>query len=270
MYYILSFSIPLILGLILFKPLSRLLEKSEFTELNFRGKEIPIGMGIHLILVFIITILGIGRLIDMKDSSYLLSTGIAFMGFLGIIDDFLGDKHSKGFKGHIKSLLKGELTTGGLKAIGGFGIAFLLSINMKNTDIGEIILNTFLIALFANIINLFDLRPGRASKAFIFFLLIFAIMLKDNSYYNYILIFLGGIIAYINKDLKALVMLGDTGANAMGISLGILAAISLNIEIKIGLLLFLIILNLVSEFVSFTKIIERVKIFKFIDELGRK
>ena len=38
------------------------------------------------------------------------------MGLVGIYDDLIGDKEVKGLKGHFISFLKGNPTTGGIKA----------------------------------------------------------------------------------------------------------------------------------------------------------
>jgi len=126
-----------------------------------------------------------------------------------------------------------------------------------------------LISLFTNLINLFDLRPGRASKVFLVLsvLLISTSLIKS---YNYLLFsILGIVIAYIPYDLKAKVMMGDTGSNVLGITLGIYCAITHSFTIKLIYLGILIILHIISEFYSFSKIISNNKFLSFLDNLGR-
>ena len=268
MEYILFFIISFLLSLILFPMIFTMLKDADFMETNFRKERIPIGMGLLFVITSPILIILIGNYLNIKLESFVISFGIISMGLVGLIDDFLGNKDDKGFKGHIKALLKGRLTTGGLKAISGFGIAFLVSLSISN-GLSNIVLNTFMIALFTNIINLFDLRPGRACKVFLLFLCILAIFMNNTEYIYLYIIILAVILGYIRKDLKALVMLGDTGSNAMGISLGIIAALSTGFEFRIIITLILVILHVISEFYSFTKIIEKVKLLKFFDDMGR-
>lgn len=255
-----------------FRYIKDMLKKSNFTQINYRGEEIPIGMGIVFVILSPILIILVSLLTRISIiESLLISFGIMAMGFVGIIDDFLGNKDAKGFKGHIKAIFRGELTTGGFKAVVGFIIAFLISFLIYlifNGRIIDIFINTLLISLFTNIINLFDLRPGRACKVYLFFLIIINLFVFKITFNSLILFSI--ILGYIRKDLKAEVMLGDTGSNSLGISLGIIAAILCPIEVRIGFLISLLILHVISEFFSFSAIIEKNRALKFLDDLGRR
>ena len=168
----------------------------------------------------------------------------------------------------IKSFFKGKLTTGAMKAGTGFLISLFISIIISENLI-EIIVNTFLIALFTNSINLFDLRPGRAIKVF---LLLSVIMLFSNesNEYNFILFSLYGILLiYLPMDLKGIAMMGDIGSNVLGMTLGVYCAFTHNIMIKSIYLFTLLLIHIIAEKISFSKIIENNKILNFIDNLGR-
>ncbi len=274
MEYILFFLISIAVSIGAFHMIYHMLQNADFTETNYRNEKIPIGMGLLFVIISPILIILAGKYMNLEYESFIISFGIVSMGLMGIMDDFLGTKDDKGFKGHIKALLKGRLTTGGLKAVSGFGIAFLISLSISGDvysveNVGNIVLNTFMIALFTNIINLFDLRPGRACKAYLFLMAISAVFASADTYYFIYVILFGVILGYIRKDLKAMVMLGDTGSNAMGVSLGVLTAFSAPMSFRLTITIVLIALHLVSEFYSFTKIIEKVRLFKFIDDLGR-
>lgn len=247
-----------------------MLVEAKCTGLNYRGEDIPVGLGVGYVIAQVVTIM-VSNIYFKQDFKvvYGLAVGILSMGFVGLMDDLIGDKDTKGFKGHIKSLLKGKLTTGGLKAISGFGVAFLISLSISDgiLDTG---VNTFLIALFTNIINLFDLRPGRACKAFLFFAVATMVTSALGSYQFLMLSAVGVILAYIGYDLGAKSMLGDVGSNAMGITLGVYCASTSSLRVKAVYLSVLIILHLVSEFSSFTKIIEKNRVLKAIDQFGRR
>lgn len=204
------------------------------------------------------------------DKSIILSYFVCMIiiEFIGIIDDFIDATERKRFKGHIKDLLKGRLTTGGLKAVVGLVLATLFSLSITNNYI-EIIINVFLITLFTNIINLFDLRPGRTNKVFILIstILVVTAYIKD---YNFIIYgSLEVILVYIRYDLKAKSMMGDVGSNSLRMTLGIFCVLSQTLTVKIIYLTILIVLHIISEFSSFSKIIKNNEILNYLDNIGR-
>lgn len=240
---------------------------------NYLDHNIPVSGGISfpisLLLVFLFFIL-ISRY-DAGLDTYLI--GIIAISFLGFIDDMLGQRDTLGFKGHFGALFKGKLTTGGLKALGGGLVAFFLALSLMveepGSSWGEIILNTFIIALFTNMLNLLDLRPGRALKGYLFFLIIIVIMAAGQVNWLLITSLLGIVIAYFPLDLKARVMMGDAGSNVLGLSLGYFSVLFLSLPCRIGILLFLIAIHIYTEKFSLTRTIERVPWLRVIDQLGR-
>ena len=92
---------------------------------NYRGDEVFIGLGIvwFIWLVFFwvgahsLSLLGFAQ---PRWVTYLLPLFPLVAGAcaFGLFDDWVGDQNSKGFKGHLRALKKGILTTGGLKMIG--------------------------------------------------------------------------------------------------------------------------------------------------------
>lgn len=267
---ILSFFISMILSIIGIPFLLNMLKDNNCLCINYKNEEIPSSMGLLFIIVQTITLSLMNLFIAEDLRHYVLIYLVAFIliGLVGLLDDLVGDKNVKGFKGHIKSLLKGKLTTGGLKASVGFLVALIISLYISNSII-ETIINTLLISLFTNLINLFDLRPGRASKVFI----LVSIILLITSWYNDLSIllfsFFGILFRYLPIDLKANAMMGDIGSNSLGITLGAYCAITHDLKIKIIYLVVLIVVQMLSEFVSFSKIIEKNKFLRYIDNLGR-
>ena len=206
--------------------------------------------------------------------------------FFGWLDDRFGKRGDGGFKGHIKSLLRGKLTTGMVKVLG-IGFASLaVSIFLLGTNILFVILATCAIALSANLINLFDLRPTRASKAYLFSLTqvalisictILVIALVTNLWNPWQIItqelihliwMTGPVCAIWSFDAGEQAMLGDAGANPAGALLGLFAVSGLFILLPIYVLAVLT-LNLISEKVSFTAVIEHTPILKKVDMWGR-
>lgn len=138
-------AIPLIHGLLI---------NNNCTALNYKKQDIPIGMGLAFVLVQSIVILGFSLYKNSIDNFVLFYViSILIIGLIGIIDDLIGEKEVKGFKGHIASLLKLKLTTGGLKLIVGGSVALIISLAISE-NIFELIVNVFIISLFTNLINL--------------------------------------------------------------------------------------------------------------------
>jgi UDP-N-acetylmuramyl pentapeptide phosphotransferase/UDP-N-acetylglucosamine-1-phosphate transferase len=65
-------------------------------------------------------------------------------------------------------------------------------------------------------------------------------------------------------------MLGDTGANFLGGLFGGIVVLGGSIRLLLMVLIVSVILQIIAEKVSFTKIIEENEFLKFIDDLGRK
>lgn len=249
-------------------PIERLYIDFGFMKENYKGESIPNSMGI----IFVFNILSVSPLLLIIESKstypqiLIFVLGIFVMGFAGLIDDFMGGKDVKGFKGHIKMLIKGKFTTGGLKAVFGGLIAILVSlIVFENT--ADFFINIILISLFTNFINLLDLRPGRALKTFLI-LSVPLLVFLNNIFKSIILSSIGASLAYLPYDIKGKSMLGDIGANSLGITLGI-AATAFPLNIKIAIVIFLAAANLYSEKYSISTLICGNKILNFIDELGR-
>ena len=260
-----------LIGTYLMIPLFKnLLVESNCIRPNYKGEMIPVSMGIVFLPMIIIN--GIILAFFTVDAVsmlclFLFIFGIMAMFFAGIIDDTIGNRDVSGLKGHFKSLFKGKLTTGGFKALFGGFVGIIISVSISK-NITDIVINTLIISLSTNLMNLFDLRPGRAIKVYL--VIMISIFTTLTGYIKILpLIILPNVLAYFNFDLKAKAMMGDTGSNVLGISIGILMAFGYTLNVRIGWLVFLILIHLLTEKFSLTKIIEKNKVLNFIDRLGR-
>ncbi len=240
---------------------------------NYLGQVIPVSAGLSFFMTVMLVYLFIFGFFTKTDVIFsIFLTGIIGISFLGFIDDMLGNRDTTGLKGHFKALFKGKMTTGGLKAIGGGVIALYLAAGTLLSSAGwiEILLDALVIALFTNLLNLFDLRPGRAVKAFFLFFMI--ILLLAAGKVNWLLIapLLGAVLYYFRYDLRAEMMLGDAGSNVLGLSLGYLCIHNLNLIPRIIVLLFLIGMHLYTEKYSLSETIGKVPLLKYLDDLGRR
>lgn len=260
-----------LLGTYAIIPLFRsLLIESNVLRPNYKKDMIPVSMGIVFLPMLIINAIILAYFTtNFKDMLYIFIFlfGLVSMFFAGILDDIIGNRDVSGLKGHFKSLLNGKLTTGGFKALFGGFIGLVISIAISK-NIYDIVINTLIIALSTNLMNLLDLRPGRAIKGY---LLISIVLLSTLGEYtrNLLLLIFPNVIAYFNQDLKAKAMMGDTGSNVLGISIGILFVMGYSLKVRLIWLAFLIFIHILTEKYSLTKIIENNKFLNFIDKLGR-
>ncbi|MBO3443741.1 glycosyl transferase [Clostridium sp. CCUG 7971] len=247
-----------------------LLVDSNVVRPNYKGDMIPVSMGIvFLPMVVINSAILVFSTTNYENLLYLFMYifGMICMFFAGILDDIVGNRDVSGLKGHFKSLLKGSLTTGGFKALFGGFIGIVISLGVSKS-IGDLIINTLIIALSTNLMNLLDLRPGRAIKVYLIIMVSIFITLTGFTKALPLLI-LPNVLAYFGYDLKAKAMMGDTGSNVLGISIGILFVLGYSLKVRLLWLAFLIFIHILTEKYSLTKIIEKNKVLNFIDKLGR-
>ena len=234
------------------------------------GKAIPNALGIAFVfnLVLVLTLFKF----FLKDYYMVILTGCIFIANLGLIDDVLNknSEHIKGFTGHFTQLIRGNVTTGLVKAFFGFVISIYVSIDINSNFVGFVI-NVLLITLSTNFINLLDLRPGRAVKAFMLIgSTIFIVNILKNIPNFYLTIMLGTMIAYYGYDVEARAMMGDTGSNLLGFITGVSIVLLYNFYVALISLAILIYVHIIAEKDSLSNYIRNNKILNFIDCLDRK
>ncbi|HEX3960287.1 MAG TPA: hypothetical protein VHZ03_27220 [Trebonia sp.] len=194
----------------------------------------------------------------------------------GALDDQKGSGKRRGLRGHLGALRQGEVTTGAVKlaGIGVTGAVAALLMRPGRRDPVDCAVNAGLIAGGANLLNLFDLRPGRAIKV----MLLSAGLIGAGSLgagrgapaAAAVAAPVGAALALLPADLQERAMLGDAGANALGAMLGVAAATALPRPARIGLLAGIVTLTGLSEKVSFTRVIARTPALNWLDMLGRR
>lgn len=207
-----------------------------------------------------------------------LATAVAAV--LGAWDDHTASAHDKGLRGHLRALAQGRLTTGGAKLLGisasalaGAAIArppgpgtapALRSLPARSADL---VVSAGLIAGTANLLNLFDLRPGRALKV------AGAISVPNALSAGPAAPLATGALAVIaaswRTEMAEQTMLGDTGANALGALVGTALAQQPDARVRLAALGVVVGLTVLSEKVSFSQVIERNPPLRMVDTWGR-
>ncbi|MBU4336989.1 MAG: hypothetical protein KJ548_10490 [Actinobacteria bacterium] len=201
--------------------------------------------------------------------------GTAF-GF-GLLDDLAEDRAHirKGLRGHLGALAHGELTTGGAKVLG-IGVGALAAAALAPDRAGgtpsaralDLLSSAALIAGTANLINLLDLRPGRALKAAV--LPLPAVLVSGGPAAGPAGAVLGAGAAVARADLDGSDMLGDSGANALGAVLGTAVVLAAPRAARWTCLVAVVGVTLLSERTSLTGLIERTPVLRELDAWGRR
>jgi hypothetical protein len=197
----------------------------------------------------------------------LVAAGAGAAAFGGY-DDLAGRGGQRGFRGHLGALASGEVTTGAVK-LGGIGATGVVAAALAGGRPADVIINAGLIAGGANLLNLFDLRPGRALKVALAGGALLATAGGPGTA-RAVAGPAGAALALLPEDLGERAMLGDAGANALGAMLGAAAAAGLPRPARAALLAGITGLTAASEVVSFTAVIERTPALRWLDMLGRR
>ncbi len=202
----------------------------------------------------------------------------AVSGVVGGYDDLVGARpeqaRDKGLAGHLRALRAGRVSAGVVK-VAGIGAAAAAAALLTSGDraarsrtewVADGVLTTGLVAGTANLVNLLDLRPGRAGKV----TALVATLTLGGPAGRLVAGPLGATLGVLPDDLGERVMLGDCGANSVGALLGLRLASIAGRGPRTALLAAVVGLTLTSEKVSFTRVIESTPVLRELDRLGRR
>ena len=235
------------------------------TRENYRGEALAFPGGAVAIAITLV-LLGPVTVADEIDATefQILLIGVAL---LGLMDDLL-DASGRGLRGHARAVLRGEFSTGALKALGTASLALtaMWIAGFRDTDL---VRGTLVIVLCTNLFNLLDLRPGRAWKVF---LLAGAgiLALGRIDPLEIVAPVAGPLLVLGFLDLRERCMLGDTGANLLGAVIGTWIVWGFGAPGEWIALGVLAALTIFGEFGSFSRAIEKLPPLRALDSLGRK
>ncbi|MET7276334.1 hypothetical protein ABZS59_35035 [Streptomyces flaveolus] len=148
------------------------------------------------------------------------AAGLAVLaaGACGAYDDVAGAQDPRrGFRAHLTALRDGEVTSGAVKLFGICGAGLLAGAVMKERPLDKVLAGV-VIAGAAHLVNLVDVRPGRAAA------LVLALgapgLLRQGPGAETAAATTGAAAAVLPDDVAGRTMLGDTGAHALGAALG--------------------------------------------------
>lgn len=247
---------------------------------NHRGVEVPVGAGVVLVSAAIAVEAGLGvagvlgrTASGAERGGRFLVLGVA-CGFalLGTFDDLAAHGSERGFVGHVSAMCRGRLTTGGLKLAAGGLLGVVAAVQAGATTLLDLFLGALVVALAANLANLFDRAPGRCTKVALLagVALVAAASSVERAGLAGVVIILGAGAGLLWFDLREELMLGDAGSNVLGGVLGLGVVVTTARLTQVMVLVVLVGLNVASEAVSFSRVIDATPPLRLLDRLGRR
>ncbi len=273
---LLGFVLGLVAALALWPMLRPLLSAPMLERENLRGRRLPTAAGLVVVLATL-TLIALWSVYDtIRDGPRpllersLATTALVATGFglFGLLDDLVGRDGARGFGGHLSALGRGELTTGMVKLVGGGLVAIAAAAPWSSGYFGRLVIAALVVALTANFANLLDRAPGRVEKVSLAVFVVVAATSLLATELTGPAIVAGAGTAMLLPDVRERCMLGDTGANVLGAAagLGIVATTGPGVQAAVAIVL--IAVNVASEFVSFSGVIDRTPPLRWLDRLG--
>jgi UDP-GlcNAc:undecaprenyl-phosphate GlcNAc-1-phosphate transferase len=241
---------------------------------NYRGRELPFPFGVLSVAGALVALVPLALVQELGAANVFhpeartIAVYVLGVAMLGLIDDTLEVAKPRGWRGHGGALLRGELSTGTLKAAGSLGLA-LFALSGAGLSSGRYLLAVAVLVLATNLFNLLDLRPGRATKAFVLLGAGLTLGAADVRPLWSLGLFAGPALVAGVYDLRERTMLGDTGANLLGALAGWWLVLTLTEVGQEITLVLLIVITVYGEFRSLSVLVEKTPGLRQLDSLGR-
>ncbi len=280
-------ALPLILAtliaLALAPALLRAMAERGQVHANYRGRRLPYPLGVLAPVVAALALVPLMLIARLAPASLfhpeiapvaLYALGVAL---LGLVDDTLGEhsgerapaaRPARGWRGHGAAVLRGELSTGALKAAGALGLA-LLAMDALGFSDGRWVVAAVVLVLATNVFNLLDLRPGRVLKAFVLLAAGVVIGAGELRPLWTVGLFAGPALVAGAYDLRERAMLGDTGSNLAGALAGLMLVLTLSSTGLLVALGVLLAITVYGELRSISALLERTPGLRELDSWGR-
>ncbi|MHB1139190.1 MAG: hypothetical protein ACYC2O_09565 [Microthrixaceae bacterium] len=284
---VVGFVLGMIWSLLVWGGLRSTLARPVFRRTNYRGAELSTAAGLAVPVAVwcsgavVAVVVAMGARPDPFAVVSMQMTAVAVGGFglLGLLDDLAVDEGASGYRGHLTALFSGRLSAGALKMIVGPAVALVVVQPASGDSFWWLLLDGAIVALAANVANLFDRAPGRVTKVATICgaALLLSTVVGGSSAVAYlapglfgVAIVLGAAWALLMPELREEMMLGDAGANPIGAALGLAVVLTQSQTVRVVTVVVLLLLNLLSERVSFSAVIDRVGPLRAVDRLGRR
>jgi len=262
--------------------LLRALQEGGHMRPNYRDRPLAFPFGVLTLAAALLALIPLTLVAQLASTAVfhpeILPISLYAIGVLalGLLDDTLaferpGDERSpaqRGWRGHGAAALRGELSTGALKAAGSLGLA-LLAMSYLGLSNGRWLLAAGVLVLATNAFNLLDLRPGRSTKAFVVLGVALAAGSAELRPLWSLGLFAAPALVAGFYDLRERAMLGDTGANLLGALAGLWLVLTLSGTGQLVAFGVLAAITLYGELRSISALVERTPLLRELDSWGR-
>ena len=238
------------------------------TVRNHRGRQVPAVLGLVLSAAAAVSTLIVAGVDRVPAAGWIAAAGAGLVAAAGLVDD-LSEGGPRGLRGHLRALAEGHVSTGVVKLFTVGGVAVVVAASSDaGRPTGTRLAGAVLIAAATNVWNGLDVRPGRALK------------------FGYLALpalascawpavpFAPGValasVLILPWDAGERAMLGDTGANLLGFTIGVAmfdALTDVQVVVAAGVA---VVLNVVADTVTLSTVIDRTPPLRWWDRLGTR
>lgn len=247
------------------------------SRVNYRGARLAFPVGAVVFVSSLVALAPLAALDAGAGVSLVPDLGrwpvyLAGVAFLGLLDDALGRGDAgdtpRGWRGHARAVISGELSTGAVKAVGSLALAAYVLAGSSG-GWGLYLADVALLILVTNLFNLIDLRGGRVEKALGVVAGLACLSGWTLEPLRLAGVFLGPFLVSGWFTLRERGMLGDTGSNLAGAVAGMVLLTQLGTGGRLVALAVALGITVFGEFRSISSVIDRFPPLRFIDSLGR-
>jgi UDP-GlcNAc:undecaprenyl-phosphate GlcNAc-1-phosphate transferase len=225
---------------------------------NYRGRSVAFPLGVVLLVAALVALAA-------DPSRWLVF--LSGVGCLGLVDDLIGAA-PRGWRGHTRAVVRGELSTGAIKAAGTAALAAYAAAGTGAVGL-DYVAEIGVLTLAAHLGNLLDTRPGRSEKALSLAAAIACAGSWSLAPLDPIAALIGPVAVGAWFTLRERAMLGDSGASLVGGMIGVILVTTLGAPGTYGALAGLIAISVYGESRSISSAIGRIPLLERLDSLGR-
>ncbi len=234
---------------------------------NHRGRMIPVVLGTAVTASLCVVMLAgfVGDEVGGRtDFAWLWAiVAVLIVYAAGRYDDLQTERH-RGVVAQLALLARGRVTSGVLKMAAALA-AGLVWVLATRSPFARAAVGVPLIAGSSNVWNLLDVAPGRSGKSF----LAAAVPMVALRRSTLMAAGIGAVTGILWSDLEERAMLGDAGANVLGLvaGIGLFDRLGLvGLWVSLGTI---VAVHVLSETVTLSRIIRTVPPLRWFDDLGR-
>jgi UDP-GlcNAc:undecaprenyl-phosphate GlcNAc-1-phosphate transferase len=248
---------------------------------NYRGARVPVILGAAVTAGIVVG--GLAALVSDLDKGrtlptirgtlqILVATTMVFVA--GLFDD-AQPARVRGLRAHGLALVRGRVTSGVVKLVT-FIVAAMILVEATRGLSVEGVVGILFIAGATNLWNLLDVAPGRSMKFFILAALALqgaiaaASLDAPGGFSVFVFTGLAAALVALPFDLREHAMLGDGGANVLGFLVGAGLYLRLPIAWQWVALAVVVVLTVLAETVTLTRIMRAVPPLRWFDDWGRR